>query len=69
MSEKRDINMKATLSAVKERQERLSQIKEKNMKKSSQDTKIATGIQLLYNIMKPELPMELTFYSVITTLE
>ncbi len=52
--EQRDINMKATLSAVKERQERLSQIKEKNMKKLNQDAKISTGIQLLYNVMKHE---------------
>jgi hypothetical protein len=53
-SPKREINPKATLMAIKERQERLSQIKEKKMKDKDieENAKLFTGLKLLYNIMK-----------------
>lgn len=53
-SPKHEINMKATLSAIKERQERLSQIKEKKDSKMKQESKMATGVQLLYDVMKKQ---------------
>ena len=55
-SPKHEINMKATLSAIKERQERLSKIKEKKdlKMKLKQDAKMSTGIQLLYDVMKKQ---------------
>jgi hypothetical protein len=53
-SPKHEINMKATLSAIKERQERLSQIKEKKDSKMKQDSKMSIGIQLLYDVMKKQ---------------
>ena len=51
-SPKREINQKATLMAIKERQERLSQIKEKKMKELQENSKLSSGIQLLYDSMK-----------------
>jgi hypothetical protein len=53
-SQKHEINMKATLSAIKERQERLSQIKEKKDLKKKQEEKMSTGVQLLYDVMKKQ---------------
>ena len=52
ISEKREINEKATLAAIRERQERLSQIKER--RKVESNNKMSTGLQLLYNSLKSQ---------------
>jgi hypothetical protein len=49
--EKREINKKATLAAVLERQKRLEKIKEKT-KKNEMSLQMMNGIELLFNIMK-----------------
>ncbi len=49
--EKREINKKATLAAVLERQKRLEKIKEKT-KKKEKSLQMMNGVELLFNIMK-----------------
>jgi hypothetical protein len=49
---KKEINEKATMVGIRERQERLSQIKEK--RKNLQNNKLSLGIQLLYNTLKEQ---------------
>jgi hypothetical protein len=50
VSPKREINEKATLAGIRERQERLSQIKER--RKIENNHKLSTGLQVLYNSLK-----------------
>jgi hypothetical protein len=48
---KKEINQKATLAAVLERQKRLEKIKEKS-KKKTKSLVMSSGIELLFNVMK-----------------
>ena len=50
INQKREINEKATLAGIRERQERLSQIKER--RKAENNNKLNTGLQVLYNSLK-----------------
>ena len=54
------INIKATLIGVRERQEKIEQIKKnKEIKNENDKNKIVIGVELLYNIMKKQNQMML----------
>jgi hypothetical protein len=52
-NQKREINKKATLAAVLERQKRLEKIKEKTQKKEK-SLQMMNGIELLFNVIKTQ---------------